>query len=99
MSLSMNLMKMTLKANSIVEAHTTVFMHKNLIYKHSCSSNEWSFKKVFVGYKCFVTDKDLRSNVEFQPQELRNRPHSFVPHHRLCARALTKRVFVSYNVL
>ena len=59
MSLSMNLMKMTLKANSIVEAHTTVFMHKNLIYKHSCSSNEWSFKKVFVGYKCFVTDKDL----------------------------------------
>ena len=28
---------------------------------------------------------DLRSNMEFQPREQRNRPRSFVPHRRLCA--------------
>ena len=29
--------------------------------------------------------RDLRSNTEFQPRELRNQPHSLIPHRRLCA--------------
>ena len=33
--------------------------------------------------------RDLRPNAEFQPRELRNRSHSFVPHRPLCASLLS----------
>ena len=67
-----------------------MYMQQQYVHNTFLNSEETTqLRRMATWEKGLTTEprtRDLRPNAEFQPRELRNQSHSFVPHRPLCAR-------------